>query len=55
MDEKLDNLIIEVLSECNDIDKLMKIKRYLRKRVNQKKNQLDAINEIIEEKRRKQR
>ena len=48
---EFDDLIIRILVKC-DIDDLTKIREYFRKRLEEKREQLKMINEVIEEKRK---
>lgn len=50
---ELDNLIIKILVKC-DIDDLVKIRRYFKKRLEEKREQLKIIDEVIKEKKAKE-
>ncbi|MHA1869031.1 MAG: hypothetical protein ACTSXD_13390 [Candidatus Heimdallarchaeaceae archaeon] len=48
---EFDDLIIKILVKC-DIDDLIKIRRYFKRRLEEKREQLKMIDEVIEEKRK---
>jgi len=48
---EFDDLIIKILVKC-DIDDLIKLRRYFKRRLEEKREQLKMIDEVIEEKRK---